>query len=40
MHFFKESVQYGMLIRKVSLYFVLSSTEYEGLTTGDGNSLL
>ena len=39
-HFLRESVQYGTLMPKVSLILVLSRTEYDGLVTGLGNSLL
>ena len=38
MQVLRESVQYGTSTPKVSLIFVLSSTEYAGRFTGDGNS--
>ena len=40
MHFLSDSVQYGTERPNVSLILVLSKTEYEGLVTGLGNSLL
>ena len=39
-HFFSESVQYGICKLNVSLIFVLSRTENDGLLTGEGNSSL
>ena len=37
-HFLSDSVQYGTLIPNTSITLVLSSTLYEGLVTGLGNS--
>lgn len=37
-HFLRESVQYGTLSPKVCLNLVLSSTEYAGRVTFEGNS--
>ena len=40
MQYSMDSLQCGMSISKVVFIFVLSSTEYGGRVTGEGNSLL
>ena len=40
MHFFRESVQYGIFIPNVCFIFDLSKTEKLGRTTLEGNSSL